>query len=356
MLSCKANGIKHIVISPGSRNAPLTLGFTNDSFFHCFSIVDERSAAFFAMGIAQQLGAPVAVVCTSGSALLNYHPAVAEAFYSDIPLVVISADRPPYKIDIGDGQTIRQDFVFERHIGYSANLKLDVSHAVAKIEAFDPFLLETTQEEVEHFNQKEVENALHIARTKKLPVHINIPFEEPLYGLVDAISQGNEVATKTVAPEKLAAELLSEAHVIWARSKRKMVLVGVNPPNKIAQEYLEILANDPSTLVFTETTSNLHHPNFFPSIDSIIFPIEKSEDSHSLFSALQPDILLTIGVRTSQNCTGMYMKKKHTTPILPSPNILKPVPMSFWKNYFRIPSHQKVSIALIGRSARKSTS
>ena len=89
---CKCKGIQNIVISPGSRNAPLTIGFTEDTYFQCYSIVDERSAAFFALGIAQQLRKPVAVVCTSGSALLNYYPAVAEAFYSDIPLVVISAD------------------------------------------------------------------------------------------------------------------------------------------------------------------------------------------------------------------------------------------------------------------------
>ena len=77
---CKTHNIKHIVISPGSRNAPLNIGFTHDDFFKCYSIVDERCAAFFALGIAQQLQEPVAVVCTSGSAVLNYYPAIAEAF------------------------------------------------------------------------------------------------------------------------------------------------------------------------------------------------------------------------------------------------------------------------------------
>jgi len=90
------------------------------------------------LGIAQQLKEPVAVVCTSGSALLNYYPAIAEAFYSTIPLVVISADRPSYKIDIGDGQTIRQDNVFQRHIGYSANLEQDVSHATDRVGKYAP--------------------------------------------------------------------------------------------------------------------------------------------------------------------------------------------------------------------------
>ncbi|MGE5942929.1 MAG: thiamine pyrophosphate-binding protein, partial [Flavobacteriales bacterium] len=110
---CKAKKIKHIVISPGSRNAPLTIGFTSDPYFLCYSIVDERSAAFFALGIAQKLQQPTAIVCTSGSALLNYYPAIAEAYYSDIPLVVLSADRPKHLIGIGDGQTINQKNVFE---------------------------------------------------------------------------------------------------------------------------------------------------------------------------------------------------------------------------------------------------
>ncbi|MCB0444853.1 MAG: 2-succinyl-5-enolpyruvyl-6-hydroxy-3-cyclohexene-1-carboxylate synthase, partial [Gelidibacter sp.] len=123
---CKAKNIKHIVISPGSRNAPLTIGFTNDSFFKCYSIVDERCAAFFALGIAQQIQKPVVVVCTSGSALLNYYPYVSEAFYSEIPLIVLSADRPKHLQNIGDGQTINQKNVYENHILYSANLKLDL--------------------------------------------------------------------------------------------------------------------------------------------------------------------------------------------------------------------------------------
>jgi 2-succinyl-5-enolpyruvyl-6-hydroxy-3-cyclohexene-1-carboxylate synthase len=119
--------IQHIVISPGSRNAPLTIGFTNQEDFTCYSIADERCAAFFALGLAQQLQKPVAVVCTSGSAVLNYYPAVAEAFYSQIPLVIVSADRPKNKIDIGDGQTIRQENVFANHSLFNANLTENAS-------------------------------------------------------------------------------------------------------------------------------------------------------------------------------------------------------------------------------------
>lgn len=126
---CKVAKIEQIVICAGSRNAPLTNGFVSLPYFKTYSIVDERAAAFFALGLAQQLQQPVALVCTSGSALLNFYPAVAEAFYSDIPLVVLSADRMPHRIDIGDGQTIRQKGVFEPHLEAAADLKADVSHS-----------------------------------------------------------------------------------------------------------------------------------------------------------------------------------------------------------------------------------
>lgn len=302
---CKAKGVQNIVISPGSRNAPLTIGFTEDAFFKCFSIVDERCAAFFALGIAQQLRKPVAVVCTSGSALLNYYPAVSEAFYSDIPLVVISADRPSYKIDVGDGQTIRQDDVFHRHIGYSANLKQDVVHATDRIERYAPEFIKDTIEEsqkkVQTYNDGELNKALEIGVTTGLPVHINVRFEEPLYDKLSEPSVSPIIRPIRIS-EPIGEEYISGCAEIWNASSRKLVLVGVNDPNKVEQRFLDFLGNDPSVIVLTETTSNLHHPNFFPSIDSIVAPIEKSVGKENLFRKLQPDVLLTFG--------GLIVSKK----------------------------------------------
>lgn len=302
---CKAKGIENIVISPGSRNAPLTIGFTEDPFFKCFSIVDERSAAFFALGIAQQLRQPVAVVCTSGSALLNYYPAIAEAFYSDIPLVVISADRPSYKIDVGDGQTIRQDGVFHRNIGYSANLKQDVVHATDRIyryarESIYAGGVEETQQSIQAHNDAELNRSLNTALNTGLPVHINAPFEEPLYDVVDERNGMFEIANAESDPIDLTD--IDRYTDLWNKAERKMVLVGVNHPNAIEQRFLDFLGNDPSVVVLTESTSNLHHSNFFPSIDSIVAPIEKSPRKEALFNKLRPDILLTFG--------GLIVSKK----------------------------------------------
>lgn len=302
---CKAKGLKNIVISPGSRNAPLTISFTENPYFNCFSIVDERCAAFFALGMAKQLNKPVVIVCTSGSALLNYYPAIAEAYYSEVPLVVISADRPSYKIDIGDGQTIRQDGVFKNHIGDSANLRQDVSHATNSINKYDPSLLQhkdlsELQQEVHAYNDKQLNRVINRAIRDCLPVHINIPLEEPLYNVQEG--PGVDPHIEPVQKEKVEHEISEDFLRCWKQAKRKMVLVGGNAPNLIDYEILEKLGGDSSVLVFTETTSNLHHPNFFNSIDSILAPIELKEDRETYFKNLRPDVLVTLG--------GLIVSKK----------------------------------------------
>lgn len=273
---CLDKGIKNIIISPGSRNAPLTIGFGENPNFNCFSIVDERCAAFFALGIAQHSKMPMIIICTSGSALLNYYPAIAEAFYSDIPLVVVSADRPLDYIDIGDGQTIRQENVFENHILYSANCKEGEAFQIK--------------------NETEINIALNTAIELNGPVHINIPFSEPLYHT----TENQLVWPQNVAP-RLGCENFEEDlnpfAAQWNASKRKMILVGVLAPNSVEKRFVEQLAMDESVLILTETTSNLHNENFIVAIDQLIAPLTDEE-----FKMLQPDILLTFG--------GMVVSKK----------------------------------------------
>lgn len=271
---CLAKGVTDIVISPGSRNAPLTIGFVNNPNFNCYSIADERCAAFFATGMAQQLKKPVAVVCTSGSALLNYYPAVAEAFYSQIPLIVIAADRPHDKIDIGDGQTIRQQNVYANHILFNANLKEDASVN----------------------NDYLINEAINIATIQKGPVHINAPFEEPLYETV------TELSVQVSLPEPVIENTLPVPDIAsyiskWNSAKKKLVLVGVNDPDTIDNAIIHWLAKDPSVVVMTETTSNLHHESFINNIDTIITPFR-----HEDFEAWRPEILITFG--------GMVVSKR----------------------------------------------
>lgn len=275
---CLAKGIDHIVISPGSRNAPLTIGFTEHPDFKNYSIVDERCAAFFALGLAQQLQKPVALVCTSGSALLNYFPAVAEAYYSDIPLVVISADRPEHLLEVGDGQTIQQANVYGKHILYSANCQEGQAHQV--------------------FNETEINIAINTAIELSGPVHLNIPFSEPLYRTAEDLSvRPQHVPVRKPSPEKIEEAALKDFVEIWNTSVKKMVLVGVLKPNSMEAQQIQSLAEDESVLVLTETTSNLHHPNFILAIDQLISSLTESD-----FEALQPDVLLTFG--------GMIVSKR----------------------------------------------
>ncbi|QOG00894.1 2-succinyl-5-enolpyruvyl-6-hydroxy-3-cyclohexene-1-carboxylic-acid synthase [Flavobacterium sp. MDT1-60] len=281
---CLAKGITNIIISPGSRNAPLTIGFAQNPNFTCYSIADERCAAFFALGIAQQTKKPTAIVCTSGSALLNYYPAVAEAFYSQIPLIIISADRPQSKIDIGDGQTIRQENVFQNHSVFNANLT----------------------EETSEVNDLKINKAIETAILQKGPVHINAPFEEPLYETVSALSVQPKITNSEEILGTKTIENISDFVSIWNSSKRKLILVGVNEANVIEEEIIENFAKDPSVVVLTETTSNLHHPDFINSIDTLITPFDDVD-----FKELNPDVLITFGgMIVSKRIKGFLRKHK----------------------------------------------
>ncbi|MBS9765943.1 MAG: 2-succinyl-5-enolpyruvyl-6-hydroxy-3-cyclohexene-1-carboxylic-acid synthase [Flavobacteriaceae bacterium] len=274
---CQKYGVDTVVVSPGSRNAPLIIGFDGAKNIELLSVVDERCAGFFALGIAQQKRKPVALVCTSGSALLNYYPAIAEAFYSHIPLIVLSADRPKHLIDIGDGQTIRQRNVFENHTCYNANLD-------------------------GNDDEKELEKAFQSVLLKNQPVHINIPFDEPLYEYEEV----NLPKPKMVyfPKEQPFNEDLTSYAEIWNTSTKKMILVGQNFPDKDLQMWLEKMSEDPSVLVLVENTANVTHSKFVNSIDQLIFPFDNEE-----IKAFSPDVLLTLGGLVVSKKIKQYLRK-----------------------------------------------
>jgi 2-succinyl-5-enolpyruvyl-6-hydroxy-3-cyclohexene-1-carboxylate synthase len=269
----KARGIKHLVVSPGSRNAPVVSVFCNDPFFDCLVIVDERSAAFFALGMALSLQQAVAIVCTSGSAALNYAPAVAEAFYQKVPLIVLTADRPVEWIDQGDGQTIRQKEVFRNYVKASFELPERIN---SKDELW--------------YNDRLISEALNACYLPQPgPVHLNLPFTEPLYGFpLDSAHQPKAINTFQTR-NLISSEQLSELNTIWQQSKRKMILAGQQHPDHNTRNWLEKLAQDPSVVVLTETTSNLNHPDFIQTIDRCLAVIGKATKSY------EPDLLISFG-------------------------------------------------------------
>ena len=303
-------GVKHIVIAPGSRNAPITVGLTTHKAFTTYSIVDERSAGFFAIGLSQQLNQPVAVLCTSGSALLNIYPAISEAYYSRYPLVVLSADRPIYQIDIGNGQTIRQTAVFSKHIISETSLLQDISHnRLAIIDSntqqlidvqSTPQELESQQKTIEKTNIKYLQKVLSEMLFYQGPVHINVPLEEPLYDFDD--DQIDLVVEQVKRLQKPQPKNLKSLQSKWNESKRILVVVGTLLPNTLNSKSVSVLAHDPRVVVLHEITSNIHHHNFIPHIDRVILPIEKQKNSREIFQSLSPDLIITIG--------GMVVSKK----------------------------------------------
>ncbi|MGE8555986.1 MAG: 2-succinyl-5-enolpyruvyl-6-hydroxy-3-cyclohexene-1-carboxylic-acid synthase [Chryseobacterium jejuense] len=272
-------GIADVVISPGSRNAPLAIHFSEIDSFNCYSIVDERSAAFVAMGMAKSEKKPAAITCTSGSAVVNYYPAITEAFYQNIPLLVLTADRPTDFVDIFDGQTIRQKDVFHQH-------------------SYGDFqLLEDSKENAEDINFDIIKKAIELCFEKQGPVHINIPLEEPLYELVSELPTFPTVE-KTIKHKdyEIPSNLIAE----WHTSQRIMLLVGTRDYSPELENQLTQLVKNHSVVVLSEANSNLHHEKFFRHIDRYIFNFTEED-----FKKYAPDLLITVG----QNVVSKKVKQ-----------------------------------------------
>lgn len=273
---CAAKGVKHAVISPGSRNAPLVIAFTRQEGIECLRVIDERSAAFFALGMAQQLHAPVALICTSGSAVLNYGPAIAEAFYQRVPLLVITADRPEEWVDQGEGQAIRQEGVLLPHVKKSVQLPRITTDALARWhadrlinEAIDATLLPVPG-----------------------PVQVNVPFTEPLYGRTPDLSG---TAVRPAIAQVLTESFILPEHARWligqaSVCRKVMVLAGQGVWSNGLREQLKQLAGLPQVAVFTEATSNLDDNAFITSIDRVLEGVNEANEQD-----LRPDLLITFG-------------------------------------------------------------
>lgn len=268
----KAHGIRKIVLCPGSRNIPIVQTLANIPDFTCYPMTDERSAGFFALGLALHGGTPAAVCCTSGTALLNLHPAVAEAFYQQVPLVVISADRPAAWIGQMDGQTLPQPGVFGSLVKKSVDLP------------------EVDSEESEWYCNRLINEALlELNHHGKGPVHINVPISEPFFKLpvtelpeVRVITryQGLSVYDKDYQP------LIDRLN----RYQRRMAVVGqMNLIYLFDKRYTKMLYKHFAW--FTENISNQTVPgvpirNIEPLLCSMNFETQQK---------MRPGLLITYG-------------------------------------------------------------
>ncbi len=274
VLALSALGLKQVVISPGSRNAPLIISFNRHPKVKCTVIRDERSAAFFALGKAIESNEPVAIVCTSGSAVLNFAPAIVEAFYLRVPLIIITADRPEMWIGQGDGQTINQKNIYQNYIRKSYQFDGDAKD--------DDVLCEQMEQIQEGF--------LLAMEKDRGPVHFNVAFNEPLFGVAEATSfQIPKFSTPTITTD-FSKKKMKTLQGEFSNSKKVMVLVGQEPPNQHLQNLLIQFSQFDNTIVLTESTANIHHVNFIENIDRCIMPMKENE-----IADFFPDILITFG-------------------------------------------------------------
>lgn len=281
--------VTDIILSPGSRNAPLILSFNALKEFRCLSVLDERTAGFIALGMAQQSGRPVLLSCTSGSAMLGYGPALAEAFYQNIPLIAVTADRPAEWIDQGEGQSIRQQHLMDGIVLKSFNL------------------VDENGPDARWHNQRLLNEAFELAMHKRLPVHINVPLREPLYNTAPFEGLARSGFRIVGGLCELPEGDLQHMRSTWAQSTRIMVLCTQMPENRALLAQLKHHADDPRVAILTETTANLYHFGFVCCIDRTIEGFLETEQEPGYV----PDLLITIGANIiSKKLKAMLRRNK----------------------------------------------
>lgn len=272
---CALKGITDVVLSPGSRNAPISIAMNREPGLNCHVVVDERSAAFVALGMAQKSGRCVATVCTSGTALLDQSPAIAEAYYQEIPLLVISADRPEEWIDQADSQTMRQNGILQNFVKQSY------------------YLPTNTEDKGKWYANRMVNEAINTATNgRKGPVHLNVPCDVPLYDTEEADSNAYAIGRT------------QEAHISLPTIKGKvMVLAGFMTPNAELLSTIRQLAAK-GVCVMAECLSNLHGKGIINNIEPTFASIDASNAAQ-----YTPDILIVMGGALVSKHAKQYFRK-----------------------------------------------
>ena len=282
-----AHEIDDIIISPGSRNGPLTHTFAGSGLFNCRNIVDERSAAYFAMGLAQAKQKPVVIVCSSGTATLNYAPAIAEAFYMNVPLIVLTADRPDYWIDQAESQCIRQDNIYQNFTKKGIRLPLG-----------------ETEKEL-WFAARQINECLNLATAEiPAPIHINIPMEEPLHEIEDEKLPSVKIIEQAKTESILNSAELNQLASIFNQTTKILILAGQQMPNPGLENQLAELVKKSGAVVLKEHLANLNHPVFCSSIDTLMASLltDKLEN-------FQPDLLISFGGQFVSKSLKQFLRK-----------------------------------------------
>lgn len=286
---CAKKGIRHAILSPGSRCAPLTLAFARNPEIQTRTISDERSAAFIALGMAQQLKQPVVLVCTSGSAALNYFPAVSEAFFQEIPLLILTADRPPEWIDQWDGQTIHQTKVYGKHVKKSFDFPDSFEH----------------QDQL-WFAQRIVNEAINLSISgPKGPVHINIPLREPFYpkkGESFSASADLPIIQVREGKRSLSNEDLDDLKSKLNAFKKILIVPGQQNPDSTISELLQKLSEEQQMVVVADTISNHQISGSVTLHDHWI-------GNESISKDLVPDLVISFGKSVISKSLKLFLRK-----------------------------------------------
>lgn len=291
---CSRKGILYAVICPGSRSAPLTIAFANHTSIKCLVIPDERSAGFIALGLAQNTGMPVALVCTSGSAGYNFAPAVAEAFFQHVPLLIFTADRPPEMIDQFDGQTIRQRELYGKHVKRYFELPVDEGQPQA-------WFINRTVNEAINLSQHGLPG----------PVHINVPFREPFYPSATESIVFNKTRSihETSADVIIPASIISKLRATWKTSRRILIVAGQADVNQKLINALNLLHKKQQLPLIGELLSNLHSVNNVIQLADLFL----GQAPEELKGILQPDLLVTFGKSIVSKHVKIFLRQYPAT-------------------------------------------
>lgn len=295
---CAQLGITDVVLSPGSRCAPLTIAFARYPGITVRTVPDERAAAFIGLGLAQAQQRAVALVCTSGTAGLNYAPAVAEAYFQQIPLVVFTADRPPEWIDQLDGQTVRQSDLYGAHAKGSFTFPADTAHADAQWHA-----------------ARIVSEAIGLAEQFPAgPVQVNVPLREPFYPKAGEELQFGPVKVTRELPGRpqLPITVLAELREAIRSTSRVLVVGGQHPADAQLLLALRRFATAYQVPVVGDLIANLHLPAA-PDFDQRLHPLGRQDvflavPEPGLKAALKPELLITFGKSLISKALKLYLR------------------------------------------------
>jgi 2-succinyl-5-enolpyruvyl-6-hydroxy-3-cyclohexene-1-carboxylate synthase len=289
---CARQGINNVILCPGSRCAPLTLAFTRHPDITTRTFSDERSAAFIGLGIAQQTGTPVILVCTSGSAAYNFAPAIAEAFYAQSPLLIFTADRPSEWIDQFDGQAIRQNNLYENHVKKSFSLEASYDH----------------QDAAWHINRT-INEAIGLAREYPPgPVHINAPFREPLYPAKDeTISFSKTVRTieTTIGTQEVSEKEIQHLEESLTSFDKVLIVAGQGDYAETLVKTVDKFVKQQQAPLVGDVISNFHSlASTIRFADSFL-----AQGGESLKKTIRPDLLITFGKSVISKNLKLFLRQ-----------------------------------------------